>query len=145
MSEADQSRLQAAADAMLDNLDKRILKAMQRDAYLCSAECLSSKHSHSSSSQFSQQCVQRCQIPTQQANNVVQQEMGSFQNRLQRSIMACQDEANDQVTQNMDQKKIDRLQTQMEKCGRKAIDSHISLLSTIEKKMAEQLRGLSKN
>ena len=106
------------------------------------AECMSSKHNHSSNSAFTQQCVQRCQVATNQASNVMQQEMGQFQNRVQRSMMSCQDEANDHVVPNMSQQKIDSLQLQMEKCGGKGIQNHISLLPNIEKKIEATLRNL---
>ena len=144
MAEADQQKLQNAAEQMMERLDKNVLKAMQRDAYLCSAECLSSSNSHGSNSQFTQQCIQRCQIGIQQASNVVQQEMSGLQNRLQRNVMACQDQANDRTSANMSQKEMDKLQTSFEKCASGVIGSHISLLGSTEKKLAASLKELGK-
>ena len=79
---------------MMKDLDKQYYRPMQKKTYLCSAECMD--HGHFSQEQL-QQCVQRCSVPLQQAQQVQQQEMGQFQERLSRCAQSCQDVARDQL------------------------------------------------
>lgn len=48
----------------------------QKGGYVCSAKCFDNKNW---SAEQLQQCVERCQMPMQQVQNYLQQEMQSFQ------------------------------------------------------------------
>lgn len=49
---------------------------LQKGGYLCSAKCFDNKNL---SSEQIQNCVERCQVPMQQVQQYLQQEMQSFQ------------------------------------------------------------------
>lgn len=67
----------------MDTLDRSVLRELQRGGYVCSAKCFDNK---SWSAEQLQQCVERCQMPVQQVQGYLQQELGAFQVRLQRGF-----------------------------------------------------------
>ncbi|CAH0516283.1 unnamed protein product [Peronospora belbahrii] len=85
-------KLQEAVTSMLDRLDRKILRDMQSDSYLCAAKVFENKNW---SSEQLDAAVERCQLPTKQVNQFMQQEMQSLQNRVQRCAQDCQDKARD--------------------------------------------------
>ncbi|KAF1785436.1 Protein of unknown function DUF842, eukaryotic [Phytophthora cactorum] len=82
------TKLQDAVDKMVDRLDRTLLRGLQRDGYLCAAKVFENK---SWSSEQLAAAVERCQMPTQQLNQFMQQEMQNFQNRIQRCVQDCQE------------------------------------------------------
>ena len=89
-----------------------------------------------------EQCSQQCQIPYQTAGQATQQEVANFQNRLNRAMMQCNDDAQGMVTPGMqnDARKMKRVEDSLLKCiegaikksreglkpMRQRIDSHMS-------------------
>ena len=141
MSDADQARLQASVDDMMKRLEKSHLNPMQKNAYLCSANCFDKKVDQANI----QNCVQNCQQKTGMAQQVIQQEMGEFQNRLSRAMQGCQDKIKDSLAplmmaKNPDNDKINDLaQKQMYQCGGQVVNEHIKLVAGIEKRLQSQL------
>ncbi|KAH7464766.1 hypothetical protein PRIC1_005623 [Phytophthora ramorum] len=130
------SKLQDAVTKMVDRLDRTILRSMQRDGYLCAAKVFENKNW--SSDQLAA-AVERCQMPTQQINQFMQQEMQNFQNRIQRGVQDCQDKAQDALPAggNPSEAQIARAQKDMEKCVGRCVDSHISLLPNISSRIEQ--------
>jgi hypothetical protein len=83
-------------------------------------------------------------MPMQQVQNYLQQEMQSFQNRLQRGAMECQDRARDEAGANPNENQIQKVQTKMEKCVTKCVETHIGLLPTIQKRVEEAVAQVTK-
>ncbi|KAE9047150.1 hypothetical protein PR003_g1207 [Phytophthora rubi] len=130
------SKLQDAVNKMVDRLDRSVLRGMQRDGYLCAAKVFESK---SWSSDQLAAAVERCQMPTQQINQFMQQEMQSFQNRLQRGVQDCQDKAQDALPAGgaPNEAQIARAQKDMDKCVSSLVDAHIKLLPNVNARIEQ--------
>ncbi|CEG47033.1 Uncharacterized conserved protein [Plasmopara halstedii] len=123
-------KLQDAVDKMVDRLDRTLLRGIQRDGYLCAAKVF---ENNTWSSEQLAAAVERCQMPSQQLNQFLQQEMQNFQNRIQRCAQDCQDKAQDALSAggNPSEKQIKRAQEDMDACVSRCVDSHISLLPNV--------------
>ncbi|DAZ99753.1 TPA: hypothetical protein N0F65_003540 [Lagenidium giganteum] len=138
-----EQRMNDAVNKMVDTLDRKILRDVQKQGYLCSAKCLDDK---SWSSEQLQSCVERCQMPMGQLQNLLQNEMQSFQNRLQRGAMECQDRARDAMptSGNPSEAQMASIQKDMEACFKKVVDMHVKLLPTVQKRVEEAAAQLKK-
>ncbi|EGZ07647.1 hypothetical protein PHYSODRAFT_431768, partial [Phytophthora sojae] len=130
------SKLQDAVNKMVDRLDRSVLRGMQRDGYLCAAKVFENK---SWSSDQLAAAVERCQMPTQQINQFMQQEMQNFQHRIQRGVQDCQDRAQDSLPAGgaPNEAQIARAQKEMEKCVSSCVDAHIKLLPNINARIEQ--------
>lgn len=88
-----------------------------------------------------EQCTNQCQIPYQTAGNVTQQEIGNFQNRLQRAMVQCQDEAQGSITPDMhnDDRKMRKVEDAMLKCIDNAIQKSREGLKPMKQRIESQL------
>ncbi|KAH8073141.1 DUF842-containing protein [Aureococcus anophagefferens] len=120
-----QQALQRSVDDLVTGIDKSHLMPMRKSAFLAMAKCCDL-----GTAAAYQQCVQRAGAPEQRASAVMQQELGEFQQRLQRAAMACQDEVKDYGYK--DQAKM---QGAFESCVNGALDKHMKLLPTIKKRI----------
>ena len=125
MAEQKQQALQRSVDDLVTGIDKSHLMPMRKSAFLAMAKCCDL-----GTAAAYQQCVQRAGAPEQRASAVMQQELGEFQQRLQRAAMACQDEVKDYGYK--DQAKM---QGAFESCVNGALDKHMKLLPTIKKRI----------
>jgi len=131
------ARLEQEIGDMMKDLDKQYYRPMQKKTYLCSAECMD--HGHFSQEQL-QQCVQRCSVPLQQAQQVQQQEMGQFQERLSRCAQSCQDVARDQLPIDGSQPSdsfMEKLQRQVESCAGGCVDEQMKVVP----RLFDRLKG----
>ncbi|CCI45810.1 unnamed protein product [Albugo candida] len=127
---------------MMEQLDVKFIRDFQKRGYLCSAQCFDDK---TSSSEQIQNCVERCQFPMQQLQNVIQQELQSFQNRLQRCAMDCQDRARDSIPINekVDHMTQSRMQKEMEACVGQCVDKQIQCIPTLQKRLEQNITQVS--
>ncbi|CAI5738172.1 unnamed protein product [Peronospora destructor] len=130
------NKLQDAVTKMVDRLDRNILRAMQRDGYLCAANVFENK---SWSSDQLAAAVERCQMPTNQTNQFMQQEMQNLQNRVQRCAQDCQDKAKDSLPTigNPSESQIAQAQKDIEKCVNRCVDMHVKLLPMISSRIEQ--------
>ncbi|RHX98381.1 hypothetical protein DYB30_007378 [Aphanomyces astaci] len=150
MAEAD---INQAVAKMMESLDKGTFRPLQvrtwrhleehltelscliqRNAYVCSVKCFDNKDV---SAEQLQHCIERCQQPMAQVQNYMSQEMQTFQNRLQRCAMECQDRAKDSLSSQPSESQISAAQAGMEKCVSKCVDGHIKLLPTLKKRIED--------
>jgi hypothetical protein len=129
-------KLQEAVNKMVDRLDRNILRSMQRDGYLCAAKVFENK---SWNSEQLAAAVERCQMPTQQINQFMQQEMQNFQNRIQRGVQDCQDKAQDALLAggNPSETQMARAQKDMEACVTRVVHTHVALLPNISSRIEQ--------
>ena len=73
--------LQAGLDRMMEGLERRRLRPMQKQGYLCCAECCDSA---GPSPQALQACMLRCTEPATRAEQATSAAVGEMQNRLTR-------------------------------------------------------------
>ena len=89
-----------------------------------------------------EQCTNQCQIPYQTSGNVTQQEIGNFQNRLQRAMVQCQDDAQGMITPDMhsDDRKMRKVEDTMLKCIDDAIQKSRQGLKPMKDRIESQLK-----
>jgi hypothetical protein len=89
-----------------------------------------------------EQCTNQCQVPYQMAGNATQQEIGNFQNRLQRAMMQCQDDAQGSITPDMhnDDRKMRKVEEAMLKCIDSAIQKSRDGLKPMKQRIESQLK-----
>ncbi|KAF0696838.1 Aste57867_12439 [Aphanomyces stellatus] len=137
MADAD---INQAVSKMMDTLDKGTFRPLQKNGYVCSVKCFDTKDC---SAEQLQQCIERCQQPMAQVQNYLNQELQSFQNRLQRCAMDCQDRAQDSLgTSQPSESQIAAAQKGMESCVSQCVGSHIKLLPTLKKRIEDAVASI---
>ncbi|KAF6156102.1 hypothetical protein GIB67_024072 [Kingdonia uniflora] len=76
-----------AAQTHLSGITDYVNFTLQQTYFKCAHECFDRRRSQEEINH----CVENCSIPVVNANNLVEMEMAKFQERLQRSLMVCQD------------------------------------------------------
>lgn len=143
MGDEVQRRLTAAVDRLQSNLSKSHFRPMMRLVHACSIKCYDND---STSDEQVSHCEQACAANTQAYKQVFEHEINSFQSRLQRGIMDCQDAAQDRVTEDArtNPSKMAAIQTDMDKCVSSLVDKHISMLPSLQKKIESQMDHIAK-
>lgn len=133
-------KLQGEVKVCMDFIEKKCLRKVQRKSLSCSLECLDKGGEKATSEQI-QKCMHQCQTPLQQSQHVVQSEVQRFQQRLQRAMVNCQDEANDMVTPDVhsNPEKMRKIEDKMGNCFAKAMNSHIYMIGDMKKRIISQL------
>eukprot|EP00521_Asterionellopsis_glacialis_P007650 CAMPEP_0195287896 /NCGR_PEP_ID=MMETSP0707-20130614/4778_1 /TAXON_ID=33640 /ORGANISM="Asterionellopsis glacialis, Strain CCMP134" /LENGTH=149 /DNA_ID=CAMNT_0040347701 /DNA_START=31 /DNA_END=480 /DNA_ORIENTATION=+ len=136
------ARMEGAATSMMDDLDRRTIRPLAHQSYKCVVQCFD-KAGSKESSQFLSHCSQQCQMPYQQANQILQTEFHQFQQRLNRSMQTCQDQARDQLVPGQEQnaKAMAKVEQALLKCMSKTVEEHIQLLPSTK----ERIIGMVKN
>ncbi|GJN06635.1 hypothetical protein PR202_ga24386 [Eleusine coracana subsp. coracana] len=110
----------AAAQQHLAGVQDHVNFTMQQAYFKCAYECFDRRRNQ----QGINSCVENCSVPVLTANNVVETEMAKFQERLNRSLMVCQDKFEAARLQKM---KNDATQ-ELESCVNRSIDDSIRVL-----------------
>jgi len=128
MAEQAQSRVQSAMKEFINEIDRSKLRGLQRGMHLCAADC----HGDSMSSMDEvHRCVERCQAPTQKAQQYVQSELERFQESLSRCVLQCQDEVKDKVGPNTSEGEISKYRREFETCAISCCDKNIQKLPNL--------------
>uniref|UniRef100_A0A7S2YSU4 Protein FAM136A n=1 Tax=Entomoneis paludosa TaxID=265537 RepID=A0A7S2YSU4_9STRA len=135
------AKLETAARDMLDDIERNHLRKMARTAYSCVVSCYD-KAGATGSPESLDHCAQSCQVPHQQANHHVQNEIAQFQNRLNRSMQECQDKARDVMKPGYenDARKMQQVEDTLLACISQTVDSHIRLLKPMRERILTQLK-----
>ena len=144
MSENEiQRRLSAAVEKVQLSLSRSHFRPMMKEVHSCSMKCYDNNNA---SDEQVANCEQNCASMVQAYKQVFENEMNSFQSRLQRGVMDCQDAAQDKVTESLrnNPQKMDALQTEMQQCIGVVVDKHISLLPGLQKKIESQINSIAK-
>jgi hypothetical protein len=82
----------------------------------------------------------------QQLDQYMQQEMQSFQNRIQRCAMECQDRARDALPTggNPSESQMAAVEKDMKKCIDGCIDTHLKMLPTLEKRIGDAVSQIKR-
>ncbi|XP_052171923.1 uncharacterized protein LOC127787896 [Diospyros lotus] len=81
------NEVNAAAQSQLSGIQDHVNFTLQQAYFKCAYECFD----RSSSQEGINNCVENCSVPVLRAQNLVETEMAKFQERLNRSLMVCQD------------------------------------------------------
>ena len=125
-----QAKLQAKTEEMVQEIDTKHLRPLRKQGYLDMAKCCDAPLGR----EAFQACLQRAQVPQQAAEQFVQNELQEFQERLQRTAMACQDEVRDRGVTNPD-----RATAQFERCISREFEKHIQRLPQMQKRIVTEL------
>ncbi|CAD5166483.1 uncharacterized protein LOC135649476 [Musa acuminata AAA Group] len=110
----------AAAQKQLSPIQDHVNFTLQQAYFKCAYECFDRRRKQEEISN----CVEHCSVPVLNANNMVETEMAKFQERLNRSLMVCQDKFEAAKLQKI---KTDAM-TDLESCVNKAIDDSLGAL-----------------
>eukprot|EP00586_Coscinodiscus_wailesii_P018455 CAMPEP_0172497740 /NCGR_PEP_ID=MMETSP1066-20121228/104420_1 /TAXON_ID=671091 /ORGANISM="Coscinodiscus wailesii, Strain CCMP2513" /LENGTH=147 /DNA_ID=CAMNT_0013270679 /DNA_START=121 /DNA_END=561 /DNA_ORIENTATION=- len=130
------ARMEGKAKEQIDEIDRTLLRPIARNSYACVLKCYDKVGTTGPTEQL-QHCSQECQAPYQQYQVVVQQEVNQFQNRLNRAMMQCQDDARDLVTKDIqdDPAQMKKFEKSLISCISKTVDHHITLLGPMKKRI----------
>lgn len=131
-----QSRIQHAVEKMISALDKEVLRKMQTDMYKCSAKCCETLDTM----EDVQRCVENCSQSLNRAQSVIGQELQTYQDRLQRCTMDCQDVVRDKMSKNASESEMAKHRRDIEQCVVKCGDAHIALLPVMLKRIKETIQ-----
>ncbi|XP_057258548.1 protein FAM136A [Pezoporus wallicus] len=136
MAEAAQARVQAAVEGAVQELERERIRGLQGTMFRCSARCCEDS---AASMQQVQRCIERCHAPLAQAQAIVTAELESFQDRLSRCTLHCNDKAKDALDAGTAEA---RVRGQLDACLAACGDDHLRLVPTMAKKMKDNLGAL---
>ncbi|CAM8943881.1 unnamed protein product [Rhodiola kirilowii] len=76
-----------AAQAQLSGVQDHVNFTLHQAYFRCAYECFDRRRKQEEISH----CVEHCSVPVVSAQHLIENEMARFQERLQRSLMVCQD------------------------------------------------------
>ncbi|ELW70990.1 Protein FAM136A [Tupaia chinensis] len=94
MAELQQLRVQEAVDSTVKSLERENLRKLQGLLFWCSAGCC---EDNQASMQQVHQCIKCCHTPLAQAQALVTNELGKFQDHLARCTTHCNDKGEDLI------------------------------------------------
>ncbi|KAH7670873.1 hypothetical protein IHE45_10G057100 [Dioscorea alata] len=104
---------------------------LQQAYFKCAYECFDRRRRQEEINN----CVEHCSVPALQANNLVETEMAKFQERMNRSLMVCQDK--------FEAAKLQRIKTDalndLESCVDQAIEDNKRVLPLIANRLKASL------
>ncbi|XP_018912183.2 protein FAM136A [Bemisia tabaci] len=111
---------------------------MQAKMHLCAAKCCQDK---SNTYEDTQRCVQLCSEPLNNVKRFVEAEFKTFQNRVDRCLMDCNDSIQDSMGPDPSPAEIQTHVKAFEKCAEKCLESHAGLVP----KFLEKVKQYAKN
>ncbi|KAL0920877.1 hypothetical protein M5K25_007892 [Dendrobium thyrsiflorum] len=120
-----------AAQNQLQPIQDHVNFTLQQSYFKCAYECFD----RSRRQEEINSCVESCSVPVLKANNLVEAEMAQFQERMNRSLMVCQDK--------FEAAKLQQMKTgamgELEACVNQAIDDNIRVLPHIVNRLNNSL------
>ena len=141
--DALQQRLQSNVDMMIGNIEISKLRPLQRKTHLCIADC----YGNTSKSQDQiYRCVDECSAAAKISQSIIQREISSFQNRLQRCTQACQDDFDDEITPDLraNTRRVEAAQKKAQNCASRCVDRGLALLKSVQAKIENDIDQLKK-
>ncbi|KAJ3703532.1 hypothetical protein LUZ61_007237 [Rhynchospora tenuis] len=121
----------AAAQEQLASVQDHVNFTLQKAYFKCAYECFDRSRKQEEISN----CVENCSVPVLNANNFVESEMAKFQERMNRSLMVCQDRFENAKLQKIKTEAINEL----EMCVNQAIDDSKRVLPHIADRIKSSL------
>ncbi|XP_020107612.1 protein FAM136A-like [Ananas comosus] len=120
-----------AAQSQLSSVQDHVNFTLQQAYFKCAYDCFDRRRKQDDINN----CVEHCSVPVLNANNLVETEMAKFQERMNRSLMVCQDK--------FEQAKLQKIKTDamndLETCVNQAIDDSISSLPHVVRRVKSLL------
>ncbi|CAO2141241.1 unnamed protein product [Urochloa humidicola] len=121
-----------AAQQHLAGVQDHVNFTMQQAYFKCAYECFDRRRNQEGINS----CVENCSVPVLTANSLVENEMAKFQERLNRSLMVCQDKFEAAKLQKM---KSDATQ-ELESCVNRCIEDGIRVLPHVVDQIKSSLK-----
>ncbi|RZF44929.1 hypothetical protein LSTR_LSTR013119 [Laodelphax striatellus] len=137
MVEEQKRRLENEFHRLLDDLDKSHLRKLQYDMHMCAAQCCQTKDG---TMEQVHQCMKNCNIPVDNAQTVVQNEVSSIQTRLERCIMQCNDDVRDDMSPNPTSAEMTKYNQKFESCASKCFDNVLLNIPKLANKITQKLK-----
>uniref|UniRef100_A0A7N0UQA9 Protein FAM136A n=1 Tax=Kalanchoe fedtschenkoi TaxID=63787 RepID=A0A7N0UQA9_KALFE len=120
-----------AAQAQLSGVQDHVHFTLQQAYFKCAYECFDRRRKQEEISN----CVEHCSVPVVSAQHLIENEMATFQERLQRSLMVCQDK--------FETAKLQQIRTEawknLESCVDQSIQESIGTLPRLVGKLKLEL------
>ncbi|XP_021906902.1 protein FAM136A-like [Carica papaya] len=116
-----------AAQSQLSPIQDHINFTLQQAYFKCAYECFDRRRKQEEISN----CVENCSVPVVNAQHQFENEMSKFQERLNRSLMVCQDKFE---AAKLQQAKTDAM-TNLESCVNQSIEENINSLPHFVQRM----------
>ena len=131
-----QNRLQEGVNAMVEQIQAHKTNPMQKLMYLKMADCCDLKQQSAM-----QSCLERASMPVQVAQNIIQNEMSQFENRIARCSQDCNDQVRDQfANQDVSNPKIqEQAMKKANACMSTCVDKHLALLKGIKARIEKEI------
>mmetsp|Transcript_7858 Transcript_7858/g.19502 ORF Transcript_7858/g.19502 Transcript_7858/m.19502 type:complete len:150 (+) Transcript_7858:206-655(+) len=132
------AKIEGDLTSTVDEIERSKLRPLGRQMHACIVSCYDKTGKNGRKEQI-EQCSQQCQVPYQQGTSATQQEIANFQNRLNRAMGQCNDDAQGMVTPDMqhDARKMKKVENSLLKC----IDNAISKGRDGLKPMKQRIEG----
>ncbi|WKX99616.1 hypothetical protein Q1695_014474 [Nippostrongylus brasiliensis] len=137
--EATQMKVKSAVDAMIDEMDRKYLRDMQKQMFLCSANCCDRK---TSSREVVESCVEKCNSGMKNAQRTLEKELGGLQDQLSRCAMTCYDKLVQSFGPDVNkytESQMEQFNEKLDKCVAVCADDHIKLIPKIKERFAKSL------
>ncbi|XP_009144052.1 protein FAM136A [Brassica rapa] len=116
-----------AAQSQLSPIQDHINFTLQQAYFKCAYECFDRRRNQEEISN----CVEHCSVPVVKSQQHFENEMAQFQERLNRSLVVCQDKFEAAKLQKIRPEAVN----EMERCVHKAIEENLNTLPHIVQRM----------
>ena len=122
-------------------MEKDTLRPLQANTHRKIADCYSNRNA---SSGEVERCAQNCQVPLMNIQNLIQNEMNQFQEKLTRCTMVCQDQVADKFdfAGNTSDRNTAAAEKMLMGCVNECVDKHIALLRSVSAKMEKDIANI---
>ncbi|KAK9841274.1 hypothetical protein WJX74_002993 [Apatococcus lobatus] len=125
--------MRRALEAAVNRIEKSTLRPMQKEAFLCQARCCDSAEDLNL-------CCNRCQGQVTAAEQLVNQQMAQFQERLQRCARRCQDTVQEKLDPSPSQQQIGALQMELANCMADCAGTYEKQIPKLERDLMQSLQ-----
>ncbi|XP_049411463.1 uncharacterized protein LOC125874593 [Solanum stenotomum] len=120
-----------AAQTQFAGIQDHVAFTLQQAYYRCAYECFDRRRNQEEIGR----CVEHCSVPVHNAQNLFQNEMAKFQERLNRSLMVCQDKFESAKLQ----KNKSNATMELESCVDQSVHDSINVLPHLVDKLKASL------
>lgn len=114
------------------------MRPLQYEVYSHIASCYSNKHA---AAEDVDQCANNHFTVMKRVHAIVQHEMSTIQDRVNRCAMDCQDAVRDKYASSQDEAGANKM---MYSCMSTCVDKHIALLKSVQANMEQQIDQITK-
>ncbi|KAJ4904192.1 hypothetical protein Rs2_18143 [Raphanus sativus] len=125
------NQVSSVSQSLLSPLQDHINFTLQKAYFKCAYECFDRTRTHAEISQ----CAETCSVPITNAQNHFDNEMSVFEERLNRSLVACQDKFEAAKLHKTRNEAV----TGLEQCVNQTVDDAVKTLPSLVSKMKKAL------